>query len=80
VSYYDPHIPEIGPTREHAKWKGTRSVPWTRETIAAYDAIVIATNHKAVNLGQLVDWANLIVDTRDAMRASITSASQIVKA
>jgi len=80
VSYYDPHIPEIGPTREHAKWKGTRSVAWTRDTIAAHDAVVIATNHKAVNLGQLANWANLIVDTRDAMRGAITSAFQIVKA
>jgi UDP-N-acetyl-D-glucosamine dehydrogenase len=68
VSYYDPHIPEIGPTREHAKWKGTRSVAWNRETITAHDAVVISTNHKAVNLVELGDWASLIIDTRDAMR------------
>ena len=68
VSYYDPHIPEIGPTREHAKWKGTRSVAWNRETITVHDAVVISTNHKAVNLVELGDWASLIIDTRDAMR------------
>jgi len=68
VSYYDPHVPEIGPTREHAKWKGTRSVAWTRDTIAKADAVVIATNHKAFNLRELAEWASLIVDTRDAMR------------
>jgi UDP-N-acetyl-D-glucosamine dehydrogenase len=68
VSYYDPHIPKIGPTREYAKWKDTRSVAWNRDTIAAHDAVVISTNHKAVNLAELADWASLIIDTRDAMR------------
>jgi UDP-N-acetyl-D-glucosamine dehydrogenase len=68
VSYYDPHIPKIGPTREYAKWKDTRSVAWNRDTIAAHDAVVISTNHKAVNLTELADWASLIIDTRDAMR------------
>jgi UDP-N-acetyl-D-glucosamine dehydrogenase len=67
VTYYDPHVPEIGPTREHAKWKGHRSLAWTEETIRAQDCIVIVTNHKAVNLQELADWAPLIVDTRNAM-------------
>jgi len=79
VSYYDPHIPEIGPTREHAKWKGTRSVAWIRETITAHDAVVISTNHKAVNLVELADWASLIIDTRDAMRAN-RPAARVIKA
>jgi UDP-N-acetyl-D-glucosamine dehydrogenase len=68
VSYYDPHVPVIGPTREHAKWQGVKSVAWDRATISAADAVVIATNHKAVNLAELADWAPLVVDTRDAMK------------
>jgi UDP-N-acetyl-D-glucosamine dehydrogenase len=75
VSYYDPHISEIGPTREYAKWKGTRSVAWNRDTISAADAIVIATNHKAVNHSELASWASLIIDTRDAMRHVQTTAA-----
>jgi UDP-N-acetyl-D-mannosaminuronate dehydrogenase len=53
VSYYDPHVPEIGPTREHAKWQGVKSIAWLQEVVTAYDAVVIATNHKAVNLCEL---------------------------
>jgi len=68
VRYYDPHVPVIGPTREHGKWKGTRSVEWSRETIASADVVVIATHHKDFNLDELARWASLIVDTRDAMR------------
>jgi UDP-N-acetyl-D-glucosamine dehydrogenase len=79
VSYYDPHVPVIGPTREHAAWKGTKSVSWNRETVAAADCVVICTNHKAVDMATLGDWASLIIDTRDAMRG-ITSPSTVVKA
>jgi UDP-N-acetyl-D-glucosamine dehydrogenase len=68
VSYYDPHVPEIGPTREHAQWRGVKSVAWDRATISAADAVVIATHHKAVNLADLAEWAPLVVDTRDAMK------------
>jgi len=79
VSYYDPHVPSIGPTREYARWEGTTSVAWNRETIAATDAVVIATNHKAVNLQELANWAPLIIDTRDAMR-SLNCKNTVVRA
>ncbi len=78
VSYYDPHVPEIGPTREHAKWKGHQSITWTEANIRAQDCIVIVTNHKAVNLQELADWATLIVDTRNAM-AKIRGKAEILK-
>src|SRR5438874_7501141 len=45
VAYYDPYVPIIRPTREHAHWTGTKSVAWNRETVAAYDLVLIATNH-----------------------------------
>ena len=67
VSYYDPHIPVIRPSREHSHWAGTKSVKWNRKTISAFDAILISTAHEAVNYGQLADWARLIVDTRNVM-------------
>lgn len=78
ISYFDPHIPEIGPTCEHAKWKGHSSMIWTEENIRAQDCIVIVTNHKAVNLQELADWATLIVDTRNAM-AQIQGVAKVIK-
>ena len=69
VAYHDPHVPAIRPTREHAHWTGTQSVAWNRETIGAFDAVVIATAHKAVNYGELAAWAQCIIDTRNAMVA-----------
>ena len=72
-------IKSIGPTREHAKWQGLKSMPWDRATIAAADAVVIATNHKAVNLAELGEWAALVVDTRDAMKG-VAAKAAVVKA
>ena len=80
VAYYDPHVPIIRPTREHAQWTGTRSTGWDRQTLESFDAIIIATHHKAVNYQELADWSPCIVDTRNAMSAVKTKPGQVWKA
>lgn len=80
VAYYDPYVPVIRPTREHAHWAGTKSVEWNRETVASYDLVLIATNHASVNYQELAKWAPCIVDTRNAMGAIETKPSQVWKA
>jgi UDP-N-acetyl-D-glucosamine dehydrogenase len=67
VAYYDPHVPIIRPSREHSHWAGTKSVSWNRETIRHFDLVLISTAHKAVNYAELAEWAECIVDTRNAM-------------
>jgi UDP-N-acetyl-D-glucosamine dehydrogenase len=79
VAYHDPYIPEIGPTREHSRWQGLASAPWSRAEIAGRDAVVIATNHKVLDLAALAKWADLVIDTRDAMRG-ISGRATVVKA
>jgi UDP-N-acetyl-D-glucosamine dehydrogenase len=80
VAYHDPHIPVIRPTREHAHWTGTQSVAWDRATIGAFDAVVIATAHKAVNYQELADWSDCIVDTRNALAGVKTRPHTVWKA
>jgi UDP-N-acetyl-D-glucosamine dehydrogenase len=80
VAYYDPHVPIIRPTREHAHWTGTKSVAWDRTTIAGFDVVLIATNHACVDYAQLADWAPCIVDTRNAMAKVVTKPGQVWKA
>jgi UDP-N-acetyl-D-glucosamine dehydrogenase len=80
VAYYDPHVPVIGPTREHMDWAGTESVEWSPEILASFDVIVIATHHRAYDLEELAESAALIVDTRNAMRGVVTRPGQVVKA
>jgi UDP-N-acetyl-D-glucosamine dehydrogenase len=67
VSYYDPHVPVIRPTREHSQWSGTKSIPWERASVAGFDAVIIVTAHACVNYQELGDWAQCIVDTRNVM-------------
>jgi UDP-N-acetyl-D-glucosamine dehydrogenase len=67
VGYFDPHVSVIRPSREHSRWAGMESVSWDRQSIASFDAVVIATAHDAVNYKQLSKWATAIVDTRNAM-------------
>jgi UDP-N-acetyl-D-glucosamine dehydrogenase len=80
VAYYDPYVPIIRPTREHAYWTGTKSVAWDRATIAGFDVVLISTNHASVDYGQLADWASCIVDTRNAMVNVVTKPGQVWKA
>lgn len=79
VAYHDPYIPEIGPTREYSRWRGLASVPLSRAEIAAHDAVVIATNHRVLDLASLADWADLVIDTRDAMRG-VAGRATVIKA
>jgi len=80
VAYYDPYVPVIRPTREHAHWTGTRSVGWTRETVQSFDAVIIATNHQSVSYQELVEWSPCIVDTRNAMAGVKANPGQVWKA
>ena len=80
VEYYDPYVPVIKPTREHPQWAGKKSVPWNRATVASFDLVLIATNHSSVNYRELADWADCVVDTRNAMAAIPPSKAKIWKA
>lgn len=80
VSYYDPYVLVIKPSREHAHWAGHTSVAWTRETISQYDAAIIVTAHANVNYEELVDWSQIVVDTRNATKHLVPSPAHIATA
>lgn len=80
VAYYDPYVPVIRPTREHAHWTGTKSVDWNRQTVSSFDLVLIATNHASIQYQELADWAECIVDTRNAMAGIRARPGQVWKA
>jgi UDP-N-acetyl-D-glucosamine dehydrogenase len=63
VEYHDPHVP-------HVDGLDMDSVDLTPERVAGADCVVIATAHRAVDLGPVVSGARLVVDLRNAVRAS----------
>lgn len=77
VSYYDPFVPVIKESREHAHWAGIESVEWNQETIQRFDVVVISTNHDEVNYRELSDWSSLIVDTRNSMKHISSKNGQV---
>jgi UDP-N-acetyl-D-glucosamine dehydrogenase len=80
VAYYDPYVPVIRATRDHPQLASTKSVRWDRTTIAGFDAVLIATAHGCVNYQELADWAQCIVDTRNAMAAVQVVPGKVWKA
>ena len=80
VAYYDSYVPLIKPTREHPQFAGRKSVEWNRATIGAFDLVLIATNHSSVNYHELGDWAQCIVDTRNAMAGVQIASGKVWKA
>ena len=80
VSFHDPHVTQIPPTREHADFADRASTPISIETLGAHDAVLIATDHDAIDYAMIGRHARLIIDTRNAFgRRGIVGAG-IVKA
>ncbi|MFZ2102385.1 MAG: nucleotide sugar dehydrogenase [Oricola sp.] len=80
ADYHDPHIPVLPKTREHAALAGRKSVALDAKTVASYDAVLIATDHDAVDYKALVEAARVIVDTRNACERAGVVSDKIVKA
>lgn len=60
VSYNDPFIPIIRPSREYSKYAGRKSV----DIGMGYDLILISTGHDEYKSADLLGLNTLIVDTR----------------
>lgn len=67
VSYHDPHIPAAPAMRNHSL-EHLRSIELTPENLAGFDAVLIATDHDAIDWSLVAQHARLIVDTRGRMR------------
>jgi len=78
VSYHDPYVPVIRPSRQHSHWAGTKSVSWDEETISRFDLVLISTWHESLDITELAAWATFIVDTRNAT-ATLSQAIRATK-
>ena len=80
AGYHDPLVEQIPLTRNHAGLAGRRSATLSAETIASFDAVLISTDHDAVDYGLVLANARLIVDTRNVMARKGLTGDNIVKA
>ena len=78
VSYHDPHCPELADDGFLAlRGLPLRSRPLDEEALRAADAVVIVTDHAAVDYALVADAARLVIDARGGMRA-FPGAARIV--
>lgn len=66
LSYHDPYVPVIEP--HGGSTVHLNSVAMTPETLAAADCVLIITDHSTIDYEQVVTYAPLIVDTRNATK------------
>jgi UDP-N-acetyl-D-glucosamine dehydrogenase len=76
VDYHDPYFPRLPKMRRYNL--GLASVELTAEKLAAYDAVLIATDHSCFDYPWLVEHARLVVDTRNATRSVAQGREKIV--
>lgn len=80
VSFHDPFVPAIPPTREHAAFNGMKSAALTPALLKKQDAVVVVTDHDGIDWKAVHRNARLIVDTRNVMGRMGLSGEHIVKA
>ncbi|MBN9439509.1 MAG: nucleotide sugar dehydrogenase [Bosea sp.] len=80
VEFHDPFIPVIPPTREHAELTGRKSASVSKDALAGYDAVLIATDHDDVDYAFVVANSRIVVDTRNACARKGVVAANVFKA
>jgi UDP-N-acetyl-D-glucosamine dehydrogenase len=80
VSYHDPFIPAVKPSREHGHLTGRRSVPLTAKSLSKVDAVLIVTDHDDIDYSTVAKHARLVLDTRNAMTRAGLAGAHIRKA
>ena len=77
VSYHDPHVPKAPAMRSWPDLPAMNSVVLEPRTLESCDAVLIVTDHSAVDYAMVARHAPLVVDTRGIYRNSLPN---VVKA
>jgi UDP-N-acetyl-D-glucosamine dehydrogenase len=75
IQYSDPYFPSFPEMREHSF--SLDSVPFTPESLASFDCVLLATDHDKFDYDMLLENALLIIDTRGRFQEAHT---KVVKA
>jgi UDP-N-acetyl-D-glucosamine dehydrogenase len=78
VVYHDPYVPRVPRMRQHHL--DMVSVPLTDEALEGADAVLVATDHSAIDWARVVEKAHLVVDTRNACRGVRIGREKVVQA
>ena len=77
IDYNDPYFPQMHKMR-HFNFENMKSVAISKESLATYDAAIIATDHSSYDYHAIVEGSKLVVDTRNATRRVTRNRDRIV--
>ncbi len=80
VTFHDPLIAAIPPTRAYGHLAGRRGVALAPATLKAADAVLVVTDHDAIDWKRVGRHARLIIDTRNALRRAGHAGANLVLA
>ena len=80
VEYLDPHVPELPVMREYGQYQSRRAIAPEALAGAGFDAVLIATDHDAVDYGALLELGCPVVDTRNAIATRGLAMDGVTKA
>ena len=80
VDFYDPYVRIIPRTREYGHLAGRSSISWSPERLRSFDAVLVATDHDAVDYRELCRLASLVIDTRNACARNGCEGANVIKA
>ena len=79
VAYIDPHVPEIPPMREYKQFMSRPATDPATLAQGQFDAVLIATDHDAIDYAQLLTLGCPVVDTRNAIARRGLPMGKVVK-
>ncbi|KPP83949.1 MAG: UDP-N-acetyl-D-glucosamine dehydrogenase WbpA [Rhodobacteraceae bacterium HLUCCA08] len=79
VSYIDPHVPELPPMREYGLFTGRSATDPAGLEPGRFAAVLIATDHDAVDYAALLALGCPVVDTRNAIARRGLPGARVVK-
>ncbi|MGC1504651.1 MAG: nucleotide sugar dehydrogenase [Sulfitobacter sp.] len=80
VAFVDPHVPAIPPMREYGVFEGRTALSADAIANGAFDIVVIATDHDAINYASLIDLGCPVIDTRNAIARRGLAMDKVTKA
>ncbi len=80
VDFLDPHIEAIPPLREYPHLKDRKAVKPQDVATGGYDAVLISTDHDAVDYGALAELGIPVIDTRNAFASRGLAMENVTKA
>ena len=80
VDFLDPHIDAIPRMREYPDLQGKTGVQEADIAAGSYDAVLISTDHDAVDYAALADLGIPVIDTRNAFAARGLPMDHVIKA